>query len=666
MKNKFIYSYNCLELANKIIRNSNSSNVKEILRKSFKGRTVIANYDTFNTYIIEDIIMDRTPASVVMRLNKNKGNDSNTENPIYNLVAYYKIKYNKFIEHNDQFLFLVRLPNYKKKIIDETRENSSNFTDQKNEILLVPELCLLPGILEEDPKKDSTKDILLKNNKAKADNDITSIKEFVKYSKNDTTQHKRKDRKPPIENINHWGININNLTEIEGKAINGPKLEFSKDSVETKDKRNFQIREVINIIENHEYNFSNNNVVFFTTKHLKYEIDKIAEKIKSSSTRLGIHVGNLTNEYNRILLDNNPKIEDWLNAIIDEASKFNSKLERDKPFFIFILDSKSSAKETYSRIKNECDNYLIRSQCIKSLDKMNNLSVVGNLLKQMYCKNGGILYNVHLGRILHEKPSYIVGVEENTFGMAMSMSTNKNHNKFLHLSKRFDKNNSSSKLENSKKAFEYLVNTILEKGCNKISLKTNEKLNQTYLIIYRALNNENNFFKISEEESLICKKIKEKYNFENLILTYVIKNNDLRFISIDKESMELNKHNHAQYVQSGIVVDSKIVSSNSHNNESLYEFYLLSSSLSGGPVRYKTVLNEGNKDNIFTLEEFENITYSLCYYYYGFAGAIKVPSCIKYAEKNLEFKTLLNEFSEEIKNGLNNDSIEFNKKPHFL
>jgi len=76
----------------------------------------------------------------------------------------------------------------------------------------------------------------------------------------------------------------------------------------------------------------------------------------------------------------------------------------------------------------------------------------------------------------------------------------------------------------------------------------------------------------------------------------------------------------------GTVIDSAIT------DRGVYEFYLISTAAKQGmstPTRY-TVLYDGIGE---TPDQIELLTYKLCYTYYNVSGAIKEPSCIRYAHR---------------------------------
>jgi aubergine-like protein len=76
----------------------------------------------------------------------------------------------------------------------------------------------------------------------------------------------------------------------------------------------------------------------------------------------------------------------------------------------------------------------------------------------------------------------------------------------------------------------------------------------------------------------------------------------------------------------GTVIDSSIT------DRDTYEFYLISTAAKQGmstPTRYTVVHDSSGA----TPDSIELLTYKLCYTYYNVSGAIKEPSCIRYAHR---------------------------------
>lgn len=80
----------------------------------------------------------------------------------------------------------------------------------------------------------------------------------------------------------------------------------------------------------------------------------------------------------------------------------------------------------------------------------------------------------------------------------------------------------------------------------------------------------------------------------------------------------------------GTFVDTGIVENDGAN---LFDFYMVANdnpkTATALPVHYKIVTNTTG----MTKKEVQELIYAQCYSYQGFGGPIKVPACVKYAEK---------------------------------
>ena len=121
-----------------------------------------------------------------------------------------------------------------------------------------------------------------------------------------------------------------------------------------------------------------------------------------------------------------------------------------------------------------------------------------------------------------------------------------------------------------------------------------------------------------------------------------------------KLNQRLFVKNNGNYINAGAgtVVDTQIVKT---QEESRFDFYLVPHSATVAtalPVHFDVKYN----DCQFDKQAFETLTYHLCYNYFNFAGGIKVPNVVKYAEK-------LANYSVDVR-GIPNGKL--NKNLHFL
>lgn len=87
-------------------------------------------------------------------------------------------------------------------------------------------------------------------------------------------------------------------------------------------------------------------------------------------------------------------------------------------------------------------------------------------------------------------------------------------------------------------------------------------------------------------------------------------------------------NNMADNPEQGTLVDSTVT-------QGMHDFYIVSQRTTQGtatPTHYHILLNEIGQDPE-TVAKFQMLSYKLCYLYYNFTGAIKIPSPVQYAHK---------------------------------
>ena len=122
------------------------------------------------------------------------------------------------------------------------------------------------------------------------------------------------------------------------------------------------------------------------------------------------------------------------------------------------------------------------------------------------------------------------------------------------------------------------------------------------------------------EESI--KKFNKGYN-PGLLYVLLDTNMSLRLFETHSSNQVINPG-------PGTVVDQGIVA---QDGSTLFDFYMIANNnphtATAKPVHYQVVLNSLS----LTKQEIEEFTYHQCYNYFGFSGPIKVPACVKYAQK---------------------------------
>jgi hypothetical protein len=87
---------------------------------------------------------------------------------------------------------------------------------------------------------------------------------------------------------------------------------------------------------------------------------------------------------------------------------------------------------------------------------------------------------------------------------------------------------------------------------------------------------------------------------------------------------------------SGCIIDRDLVENQSAENKGRFDFFLTPSSATQGcilPTHFFVPKNSSDLSKI----DLEHLTYALCYYYFNWAGPIKVPAPCQYAHKIAEY-----------------------------
>ena len=170
----------------------------------------------------------------------------------------------------------------------------------------------------------------------------------------------------------------------------------------------------------------------------------------------------------------------------------------------------------------------------------------------------------------------------------------------------------------------------------------------TTLIFYRSGVNQFETSQILKDEILPLKEFIKSYasksNCEETKFSYVIVNKlvDIKFFDCG---------NNVNNPNAGLCVDNVHTSSNS------YEYYIQPQFVNQGtatPTKFSVLYDSTG----CSIEELEEVTYNMCFYYWNWSGAIRVPSVLKFAE-------LCNKF-DNMNLGSSNPSDDIRKSPYFI
>ena len=185
---------------------------------------------------------------------------------------------------------------------------------------------------------------------------------------------------------------------------------------------------------------------------------------------------------------------------------------------------------------------------------------------------------------------------------------------------------------NKQRALNELFNNAL-----KYFEEKNNKIAPHYIIIYREGGNEykNKSIAIDEVNAFI-EKIKQLQNdklYLNTKIYFICANLKAEF----KFYHVKEKHSHGN-PQSGLIVDEDEVI-----QKDRYEFYLQPHLVSQGtanPTQFQVMhydKNESKPNEELSQDDLEKLTFYLCFYYWTYSGAVRVPALLKMAITALDF-----------------------------
>lgn len=601
-KLKFMNGKDCLSIIDDINYKSKHDplNFKLDIEATFINKVVVANYGNYRTYVVVDIMYNMNPEIETITKDNGKG-----EKIKMNLVEYFKKQYNKNITKN-QFLFRVENVGRKK-----TKHVNINQYDYKP-ILLPPQLCILTGVMESLRDNIHLKQESIKLSKMNADKKLKTILS-IKDMFTSNQSYKKTNSMSPNDISNNWGFELGNIKKVEGRYLEKPIIKYKDFDAEIF-KGKFRHKKMLNSVV-----FSNTNTVIFCSNYNYKHAEEAKSKIISCVNNIGIKIDNI-NKMQINIIDKKNEREDerlWIKRLSDINLK---------NYFVFLLFDNRS-KRYYPSIKDFLKKEGIKNQAL-SIDSVNKpLTVMSNIMVQAMEKNGGMVNYIPFGiEKVDNSVSCLVGIEVNKNSVSVCMTYNKQYNKYVSDHYIPDPNNCRYDVHN--------IIAELFKNCIKKFYQINENIKVRYVFIYRSGSNEHGIAKIKELEAPLLDTLFNELLPEcRFMYTVVIKRCDVKLIE-EKRNDNYNNNNSSnlEYPGEGLVIDSGITKENS------YEFFLQPVNGTGMPSFFKVVHQFGLSQ--MPIEVLQNITYKCCYSFSSWTGAIKVPSCLKHAEKNLANNTL--------------------------
>jgi aubergine-like protein len=582
-------------------------------------RTVLTIYGSIRAYRIESIDFEKNPMNTSFNIKTQEGMKTVT---IYN---YYQQQYKQNIKHKDQPLLIAERKVKDKKLLKSEEDKNKN----EDLIYLVPELVLITGIENEAGSKSRRQDIIskTKTNPNQRMNEINKIHDLMN---DDTPKQFKKNgelisTKSSKQLADEWGINLGENLSLEGRVLNQPKLIFNNKRLVTPKNGLFRTESAYDGVtitrDNFMYIYNRKDRADFRSI-----INNLFNKAKIKDIRINVRPDELYSYgFNRAY--NWEDIKHELKKI-----NFNPKLR----MVMVFLDN--NLEHYYNQLKEYLTNVIkVNSQFSQTrrlTDPKRAGSIMFNIVEQINIKMGGINFYIDTSNLINDKVYLIIGLESKKVGKdSIDYVLTFAYNQRLSRTQTIPRTCKNNAEEISK-----TLNELLDEAIKGLHFLGHAPHPPEYIIIYRQGGNHLQNVKTSQIEIPIFlgninqrKEKIESFRRHNTKLIYICCNlkGDLKFFEESK--------NGYSNPPSGLCIDERIVESGK------YEFYLQPQYVNQGtatPCHYEVLyqdIDEKNPENNMSIEELENLSFQLSFYYWTWSGAVRVPGVLRLSTTAIDY-----------------------------
>ena len=582
-------------------------------------RTVLTIYGSIRAYRIESIDFEKNPMNTSFNIKTQEGMKTVT---IYN---YYQQQYKQNIKHKDQPLLIAERKVKDKKLLKSEEDKNKN----EDLIYLVPELVLITGIENEAGSKSRRQDIIskTKTNPNQRMNEINKIHDLMN---DDTPKQFKKNgelisTKSSKQLADEWGINLGENLSLEGRVLNQPKLIFNNKRLVTPKNGLFRTESAYDGVtitrDNFMYIYNRKDRADFRSI-----INNLFNKAKIKDIRINVRPDELYSYgFNRAY--NWEDIKHELKKI-----NFNPKLR----MVMVFLDN--NLEHYYNQLKEYLTNVIkVNSQFSQTrrlTDPKRAGSIMFNIVEQINIKMGGINFYIDTSNLINDKVYLIIGLESKKVGKdSIDYVLTFAYNQRLSRTQTIPRTCKNNAEEISK-----TLNELLDEAIKGLHFLGHAPHPPEYIIIYRQGGNHLQNVKTSQLEIPIFlgninqrKEKIESFRRFNTKLIYICCNlkGDLKFFEESK--------NGYSNPPSGLCIDERIVESGK------YEFYLQPQYVNQGtatPCHYEVLyqdMDEKNPENNMSIEELENLSFQLSFYYWTWSGAVRVPGVLRLSTTAIDY-----------------------------
>ena len=587
-------------------------------------KTVLTTYGSFRTYRIRQIDFDASPVKTSFNVKEKNG-----EVKTISIKDYYLSQYEVALKDPDQPLLIVERKTKQRKALPSGNQAEK---DAEPVIYLVPELVYATGIEVSNDSTDRRRNII---SKTKIDpnrkiEEIGKIRDMM--NNNESKYYKGKDgnkysSKSSNQISKEWGINLGENLTIQGRLLPQPKLKYGKGNIVKPNNGNFRSGNTCR-----GSTINQNNFAYVYDKRDKSDIRHSLKGLfdKGKMKGLGIQFDQNMDGIHGIPLNN---FSSW-----DQIKKQLNDIERNKGCINMVIVFLSPQLEKfYSQLKeyfiNTCQ---IATQFVvskKLQDPKRAGSIMFNIVEQINIKMGGTNFYIDFygeNIIKKGKVYLILGLEcrqvNGEVNYFLTSTTNPNLDRMITTYK---------KCKNVKEEKEKAIYELMQSAIDGISKAPHPP---DYIILYRQGGNYVQNKKLAEAEVPMFNKFlndkkasDEKFKKFNPKFIYVCCNlkGDLKFF----------EKGNGRYAnpKSGLCVDSSVI------QKDKYEFYIQPQFVNQGtatPCHYQVLYEDRdneNDENNMKLEELQMLSFYLSFYYWTWAGAVRVPGALKLATTAMDF-----------------------------
>lgn len=558
----------------------NRSSVVDSIKHALQGKLCITSYgDRKRIFRIEDVSFDVTPKSTFKDHKRDKD---------ISYLEYYKSRYEVEIKDPSQPMLLAK----------ENRAKRYDGTgDEDGSVYLVPELCNIAGLTEDQRNDNRVKMDLIRSSQINPMDRVKHARAFLK---------RLADNSFVAQKLSSWGYSFDtDLIKLRGRILPAESIGLGQRAQQNPgtwpkvdEKTGSFDRLVVNerlakIPEINKF------AILISRNDLNNE-QRLIETLKRAFEKIG-------------LVPRAPKVfqmKEGDNAHI--YCNYLRNLPDDTTAALVIMTNQN--KEKYDAIKKESSikkgliTQVVTSRLLMDERKANSAAVKIGI--QLAAKVGGEPWHVSipLGGVMacgydtyHDTSN-----RGRSFG-AFVASTNDS------LSRWFSKADSHDKLDE-------LSSNLVDNMA--AALKNYKRLNKDYprrVVLYRDGVSDGQIDHVFRVELAAVKKVVEDLN-TGIMLTMIIVNKRVgaRFFMRTSTGFE--------NPSPGSVIDNVVT------REGRYDFYLISQSTRNGtinPTYYNIIYDQSG----FTPDKHQMLAFKMCFLYYNWSGTVRVPAPCQYAHK---------------------------------